>query len=288
MFIPPPSRLYLHRLENPPATVLAYLITRFPHVNADAWQGRIARGLVTTSDGAVLREDSPYRHGITIFYRKEVPSEPDLLEEEVILHRDADIIVVDKPHGMPVTPAGEYLDRSLLVRLQRSTGLAALAPMHRLDRETAGVLLLTISEPARGPYHQLFAERKIEREYLAVAHLAARPDRKHWRVENRIDAGEPWYRRKIVEGPVNAITEIELLEVRGDTGLFRLRPETGKKHQLRVHMAAIGFPIACDPFYPSIRQKEEGDPPMQLIAKRLSFIDPFTGKPRTFTSPREF
>jgi tRNA pseudouridine32 synthase/23S rRNA pseudouridine746 synthase len=286
MFSLPPSRLHLHRLEDPPATILAYLIGHFPHVAAATWHDRVARGLVTTSDGDVLREDSPYRHGVTIFYRREVPLEPDSPESEMVVYRDDHILVVDKPHGMPVTPAGEYLERSLLVRLQRSTGLSTLAPMHRLDRETAGIVLLTINSSARGTYHQLFAERKMEREYLAVAHLVDIPNLKHWRVENRIEAGTPWYRQRIVEGPVNAITEIELLEVRGETGVFKLRPETGKKHQLRVHMTSIGFPIVGDPVYPAITEKRDEDPPLQLLANRLTFIDPLTGAPRNFTSRR--
>lgn len=254
---------------------------------AATWHDRVARGVVTTSDGDVLREDSPYRHGVTIFYRREVPSEPDLLESEVVVYRDDHILVADKPHGMPVTPAGEYLERSLLVRLQRSTGLTTIAPMHRLDRETAGIVLFTINAAVRGPYHQLFAERKVQREYLAAAHLVDVPNRKHWRVENRIEAGTPWYRQRIVEkGLANAITEIELLEVRGETGLFRLRPATGKKHQLRVHMTSIGFPIVGDPLYPRISEKLDEDPPLQLLANRLAFIDPLSAAPRNFSSSR--
>ena len=247
----------------------------------------MANGLVTASDGTTVREDSRYRHGITVFYRKEVLSEPDPLEEEVIVYRDDEILVADKPHGMLVTPAGDHLERSLLVRLQRSTGLADLAPMHRLDRETAGIILFTINKAARGSYHGLFAERMIEREYLAMAQVADAPKCEQWVVENRMEAGDPWYRRRIVDGTPNSITRIELLEVRDGVGLFRLRPETGKKHQLRVHMASIGFPIMGDPLYPGIAEKRDEDPPLQLLANRLSFIDPLSGAPRNFTSSRK-
>src|SRR5437870_12909219 len=177
--------------------------------------------------------------------------------------------------------------RSLLVGLQRSTELATLAAMHRLDRETAGLLLLTIKPAARAHYHRLFAERRIEREYLAVAHIIDAPNRKRWRVENRLEPGEPWFRQRIVEGPANAITEIELLEFGEGLALFRLRPKTGRKHQLRVHMASIGFPIAGDPFYPDIKERQNGDPPLQLLASRLAFIDPLSGESRSFTSTRQ-
>ncbi len=282
------SRLYLPKIEPAPATILEHLIAHFPQIPAHTWRERVARGIVTTSDGAILNEGSPYCHGITVFYDREVPSEPASLEQEEIVYQDAEILVADKPHGMPVTPAGEYIERSLLVRLQKSTGLKALAPMHRLDRDTAGIVLFAINPASRGIYHKLFEEGNIEREYLAVAHVdyrAAMREQKQWRVENRMEAGDPWYSQRIVNGPVNAITEIELLSMNEGIGLFRLRPQTGRKHQLRVHMMSIGFPIVGDPVYPKIRIIP--DTPLQLLATRLAFIDPLNGTTRTFTSARK-
>ncbi len=282
-----PSRLYLPKFDSCPATILEYLLARFPQINPNIWRDRVSRGHVTLSDGTTLTEDSPYRHGMTVFYRREVPSEPDAAEEALVVYRDENILVADKPHGIPVTPAGEYLDRSLLVRLQRITGLSTLAAMHRLDHDTAGLLLFTIDPSARARYHRLFAERMIEREYVAAAHILEAPTQRRWRVENRMESGDPWFRQRIVDGPVNAITEIELLDVREGAGLFRLLPATGRKHQLRVHMASIGFPIAGDPFYPVIRERQDGDPPLQLLAKRLAFIDPLTGVAHSFVSARK-
>ena len=281
-----PSRLYLPKLEDPPLTILDHLVQRFPQIHPDIWRERVSQGLVTMSDGTVVREDSEYRHGIHVYYRKHVPFEPDVVEEPLIVFRDAEIIVVDKPHGMAVTPAGDHVERSLIARLQKNTGLPDLAPVHRLDRETAGLLLLTIRREARGPYHRLFSEGTIEREYLAVAHVAVALGVKHWLIENRIERGEPWFRQKIVSGAVNAITEIELIDASSELGQFRLFPKTGKKHQLRVHMASIGCPIVGDPFYPTIRKKQEGEPPLQLLAVRLTFRDPLTHTVRTFTSLR--
>jgi tRNA pseudouridine32 synthase/23S rRNA pseudouridine746 synthase len=187
---------------------------------------------------------------------------------------------------MPVTPSGIYVERSLFIRLQRMTELPDLAPMHRLDMDTAGLVLFTIKPHTRGSYHRLFAEGRIVREYLAVAYIAAPLNRTHWRIEGRIGPGEPWFRQRIVEGQANAVTEIELADARERFGRFRLFPKTGKQHQLRLHMTSIGYPIAGDPLYPSITKKREGDPALQLLAKRLSFIDPLTGTARTFTSTR--
>jgi len=187
---------------------------------------------------------------------------------------------------MPVTPSGEHVERSLFVRLQRMTGLQDLAPMHRLDRETAGLLLFTIKPEVRAHYHRLFAEGRVEREYLAVAHVPVQLRGTHWRIENRLEPGEPWFQQRIVEGRVNAITEIELADLSSRFGRFHLFPKTGRKHQLRIHMASIGCPIVGDPFYPAITKKREEDPPLQLLAKRLAFIDPSTGALRSFTSAR--
>jgi tRNA pseudouridine32 synthase / 23S rRNA pseudouridine746 synthase len=282
-----PSRLYLPKMDDPPPTIFEHLLRRFPQVSPDAWRQRVSQGLVTLSDGAPLREDTAYRFGIMVYYRKHVPFEPEPIEEPLIVFRDEEIIVVDKPHGMPVTPAGEHVQRCLLARLEKMTALPDLAPMHRLDRDTAGLVLFTIRPDGRGRYHQLFAEGMIVREYVAAAHIPEGLQGRRWRIENRLEAGEPWYRQRIVEGAVNAVTEIELLDVRSENGRFRLIPKTGKKHQLRVHMASIGCPIIGDPFYPTINNKHEGDLPLQLIARSLKFMDPITGAPRSFTSRRE-
>jgi tRNA pseudouridine32 synthase/23S rRNA pseudouridine746 synthase len=280
----PVSRLYLPKLESPPATILDHLIAHFPQIPAEAWRSRVARDLVTVSDGSTVREDSPYCHGLVVLYQKEVPLEPALSEEEVIVYQDEHILVVDKPHGMVVTPAGDHLERSLLVRLQRRTGLTTLAPMHRLDRDTAGILLFAIDPRARGSYHRLFAERLIQREYVAAARVIEPALQTRWRVKNRIAAGTPWFRQEIVEGPPNAITNIELVEAHDGAGLFLLQPETGRKHQLRLHMASIGFPILGDTLY---RPNDHAGLPLQLLARRLEFIDPTTGAPRSFSSVRQ-
>ena len=281
------SRLYLPKLDDPPATILEHLIEHFPQVGADTWGDRVARGRVALDDGTVITPDTPYCHGTTVYYGREVDSEPGVSEEETVLYRDGEILVADKPHGMVVTPAGDHVERSLLVRLQRRTGLTSLVPLHRLDRETAGVILFSLVPQTRPRYHRLFANGEIEREYLALAGLEVRPEVNRWQVSNRLEAGDPWYRQKIVEGAANAFTDIELIDDRKGIGLFRIRPGSGKKHQIRIHMASIGFPIMGERLYPEIRDAEDEEPPLQLLANRLEFVDPVNGEPRTFVSARE-
>jgi tRNA pseudouridine32 synthase/23S rRNA pseudouridine746 synthase len=283
----PQSRLYLSKLASPPATILAHLIEHFSQIPRRAWVERVERGVVTLEDGIPITAETPYRHGMFVLYRKEVAFEPEVVEGEVILYEDQNILVADKPHRMVVTPAGDHVERSLLVRLGRRTGNRALAPVHRLDRETAGVVLFAVNPAVRGAYHELFATGVVEREYLAVASIVDSGGGQHWLVENRMGAGTPWFRRQIVDGPVNAVTEIDLLESRDDIGLFRIRPRTGKKHQIRVHMASIGCPIIGDPLYPEIQSEPDPSIPLQLLAKRLTFVDPLSSESRSFVSMRE-
>jgi tRNA pseudouridine32 synthase/23S rRNA pseudouridine746 synthase len=281
------SRLHLPKLDPAPKTVLEYLIRHFPHIQAQTWRERTANGKIALDDGTTLTTESPYRHGVTVLYSREVEREPAATVEETILYQDSEILVADKPHGMVVTPSGEHVERSLLSRLQNRTGLKQLAPVHRLDRDTAGVVLFTIHAEARARYHKLFSSRAVEREYLAVAKVGNTEIQKEWVVRARLEEGEPWYRRRITEidgAEPNAITRIQLLESRNGFGLFRLLPETGKKHQLRVHMASCGFPIVGDLLYPEIREYKEHDSPLQLLAYRLAFIDPRSGEPRSFVS----
>lgn len=265
-------------------TVLEYLALRFPHVGRARWERRIADGKVRFEDRTPVGRSTPYRAGARVEYRREVEDEPPAPEAETVLFDDGRILVADKPHGMPVTPAGDYLSRSLLVRLQRRTGNADMVPAHRLDRDTAGLVLLVADPTLRGAYHSLFAEGRIAREYVAIAPVPVPPAQRAWEIENRIAPGEPWFRRRVVAGPPNAATRIELAGVHDGLGLFRIRPRTGKKHQIRLHMAQLGYPILGDRLYPEPAAGENGGPPLQLLAARLAFEDPVTRAGRSFQS----
>jgi tRNA pseudouridine32 synthase/23S rRNA pseudouridine746 synthase len=284
----PWSRLYLPALASAPSTILGYLAARFQHVSPEAWAARAERGLVKLEDGTTVQSDSAYRSGVTVLYRREVLSEPAPVQEPAIIYRDEHIVVADKPHGMVVTPAGNLVERSLLVWLRRTTGLFSLAPLHRLDRDTAGLVLLSIQPVSRGPYHRLFSQGAIEREYRAVARVTVEPEQKQWRIENRIARGVPFFRQQIVDGPANAVTDIKILAWRDGLGLFCLRPSSGKKHQLRLHMSSLGYPILGDALYPTDETDETpAGPQLQLLAQRLSFIDPINGAPQRFISIRQ-
>lgn len=285
------SRVTLPKLDPLPPNVLAFLRGRFPFV--PDWESRMARGLVRVDGEGPLAVHAPYRAGLRILYFREVDTEPEIPFEGKIIFQDAHLLVADKPHFLPVIPAGPYVRESLLARLQEQKGLGGLAPMHRLDRETAGLVLFSIRQDSRAAFSGLFQKGSITKIYHAVARVGAGPSPRGWRVENRIEKGEPFFRMTCVEGPVNARSTILLLAEKDGYGLFEVRPETGKKHQIRLHMATIGHPIFHDKLYPELQLEPVASAlpdysnPLQLLAQRLEFVDPITGEMRIFKSELE-
>ncbi len=275
-------------LQLPPGawpTALDCLCERFPAVSRPHWLERMARGRVLHGDGSRLTPETPYRVGLEVHYYREVSDEPPIPFHDVVLHEDADLLVADKPHFLPVTPAGAHVHETLLGRLVRRTGNAALVPLHRIDRDTAGLVLFSTSAHSRARYQALFRERRIEKTSEAIAPALPNVEFPCTR-SSRVVAGEPFFRMQEIEGPPNSETRIDVIARDARTWRYALTPVTGRKHQLRVHMAALGAPIANDGMYPSLIHRPAGDytAPLQLLAKRLSFVDPLSGVERRFCS----
>jgi tRNA pseudouridine32 synthase/23S rRNA pseudouridine746 synthase len=280
-----PSYLWLPAGSWP--NLLAFLVQRFPDVEAATWIARMDRGEVVDAGGHRLHPDSPYCRGMRIFYYREIECEPPIPFEEHILYQDRDILVADKPHFLPVIPSGRFLHETLLVRLKKATGLQHLTPIHRIDRETAGIVVFSHNPDTRGTYQSMFQKRVIGKVYEALAaplHDVAYP----FVYRSRMVEGSPFFRMQQVDGVPNTETHIELLQDRGELSLYRLQPVTGRKHQLRVHMAALGIPIVNDAFYPDVQPCKGNDVsrPLKLLARSISFVDPVTGNDRYFESAR--
>jgi tRNA pseudouridine32 synthase/23S rRNA pseudouridine746 synthase len=269
--------------------LLDFLAERLHLVSRADWQARMAAGAVLGEQGQVLPPDAPYRAGARVYYWRWLEAEAEIPFEEQILFQDDELLVADKPHFLPVTPSGRYVQQTLLTRLKRRTGIATLTPVHRLDRETAGLTLFAIRPESRDAYQRLFRERSVEKVYEAIAPWRAElslPLTRCSRLQER--EGDAFMQMQEVAGAPNAETEIRLLERLGtQAARYELRPHTGQKHQLRAHMSALGLPIQGDRIYP-VLQPEELEPdfsaPLQLLARELAFVDPLSGARRHFLS----
>lgn len=259
--------------------LLEVLASRFQGISREDWQRRCEHGRVQSEVGSPLPADHPCLPGQRILYFREVGAEPEPLETETIRFEDDHLLVADKPHRMAVTPSGRNLRHCLLYRLRDRTGLTALSPVHRLDRDTAGLVAFAKTPEALATLGRAFDDRAVEKTYEALARVPEGTGPQCWSVANRLHPGEPFFTMRAVEGPPNSLTRIELLEVGDGLGRFRLRPVTGRKHQLRVHMAGLGFPILHDPCYPECLSWEDSlqGPPLQLLAAELAFVHPITG-----------
>jgi tRNA pseudouridine32 synthase/23S rRNA pseudouridine746 synthase len=263
--------------------VLAELTARFGALA----RAKVLAGEVVDADGAVIDHTTVLPGGASVYLYRELPDEVPVPFEIPLVHRDADIVVVDKPHFLATMPRGRHVAQTALVRLRRALELPELSPAHRLDRLTAGVLLFTTRRELRGRYQTLFARGLVSKTYLARA--AVNPALGlPCVVRNRIVKRRGHLQAFCEPGAPNAETLVELVARDSLGGLYRLTPRTGRTHQLRVHMASLGIPILGDPLYPNVVDVAADDfsSPLRLLAQRIEFDDPLTGLRREFTSNR--
>ena len=273
------------------ATALDFFAWRFTFVSRAEWDRRFAAGAVVDAAGAVLQSGSRLHTGQRIYYFREVPAEPAIPFQEHILWQDDDLLVVDKPHFLPVIPSGKYVHETLLVRLGQTLGSNCLAPVHRIDRDTAGLVLFSLNPATRNAYAQLFRVHAVQKTYHAVARWAPElswPIQRH----TRIAVGSHFMQQAEVPGLPNALTTIRPLQHNATLALYELQPVNGQRHQLRVHMNALGLPILGDGIYPELTPEPDPeaprnfDKPLQLLAQAIAFTDPLSGEPRRFESQR--
>lgn len=262
-----------------PCAVLVELASRF----GESVAAKVFEGGVLTADGTVVGPGTVLPPRAHVYLYRDLPVEVTVPFEMPVLHRDDNIVVVDKPHFLATTPRGRHVAETAVVRLRRALDLPELSPAHRLDRLTAGVLMFTIRREIRGSYQRLFADGAVAKVYLArsagrpAADLPTVVRSRIIKQRGRLPAFEE-------PGEPNAETLVEHL---GDD-LYRLRPRTGRTHQLRVHMASLGLPLRNDPLYPDIVDVAPDDftNPLQLLAYSIEFDDPLTGTPHRFVTER--
>jgi len=280
------SRVYLP--PGPWVTVLDFLVERFRFMAPQVLRARLDVGAIVDETGMPQRADTPYRPRQWLWYYREVSDEAAVPFELDILYRDAHLVVVDKPHFLASTPGGRYLHETALTRLRKRLDLPEISPVHRLDRETAGVMLFCLDVASRGAYQSLFQQRQVVKEYEAIA---------PWRDDlafplvhrSRLQDCASSFAVQEVGGEPNSETRIEVMERLGALAHYRLTPSTGRKHQLRAHLSALGIPICNDLFYPCLQPRHDVDDyarPLQLLARAIEFTDPISGEKRRFESRR--
>ncbi|MEU1004359.1 RluA family pseudouridine synthase [Streptomyces tibetensis] len=279
-------------------TVREHLVERLSGAGAGVVEGMFEAGRIVGADGRPVAADAPFEPGMFVWFHRDLPDEVPVPFPLKVVHRDEHIVVADKPHFLATTPRGGHVTETALARLRRELDLPALSAAHRLDRLTAGLVLFTVRPEERGAYQTLFRDRRVRKEYEAVAPFDAGLVLPRT-VRSRIVKEREVLTAREVPGEPNAVSRVELVEHRdlpggqggGPCGLgrYRLAPATGQTHQLRVHMTALGVPILGDPLYPEVTAPvPAGDfrRPLQLLARSLEFTDPVTGEEHRFRSGR--
>lgn len=243
-------------------------------------------GRFVGADGVAVRGDDPYVAGRFIWFHRDFTAEEPVPFPVGVVYRDERLVVADKPHFLATMPRGRHITETAVARLRRELDLPALQPAHRLDRLTAGLVLFVVRPEDRGAYQTLFRDRLVRKEYEAVAPYDPELTLPAT-VRSRIVKERGVLAAREEPGEANSESRVELLGQRGGTGRYRLLPATGRTHQLRVHMNALGLPIVHDPLYPVVAAEGAPDDwsrPLQLLARVLEFTDPVGGEPRRFES----
>ncbi len=264
-----------------------HLVERLPRVDPARIDAMLREERIVGVDGPIA-PDAPFVPESFLWFHRDLPVEVPVPFEIDVVHRDEDLLVVDKPHFMATIPRGRHIVETALVRLRRELELPALSPAHRLDRVTAGLLMFVVRPERRGAYQTLFRDRRVRKTYEAVAPHDPALELPRT-VSSRIVKERGVIRAYEEPGTVNAVTHVELLAHRDGLARYRLLPETGRTHQLRVHMSGLGVPILGDDFYPELTEKPLDDfrRPLQLLASTLEFRDPFRGTLHRFDTRLE-
>ena len=264
---------------------------RHPDDDDAAIAARFTDQLVVTRDGSPLAPQQPLPAGTDVWFYRTPREEPPIPGKIGIVHQDDDLVVIDKPHFMATIPRGQHITQTATVQLRKMLGIPELVPAHRLDRLTAGLLVFTTRPDIRGAYQDLFQHRRVTKRYLALAPII-NLDFPHT-IKNRILKEPGIVQAWVVDGEPNAETIVEGIEPTSlfddlgrQLGVWKLRPITGRTHQLRLHLNGLGTPIVGDSLYPVFTRPADDDfsHPLQLLSSELQFIDPLSREERAFST----
>ncbi|MDN5760557.1 MAG: RluA family pseudouridine synthase [Tomitella sp.] len=269
-----------------PDTIGRWLEDEFPEADDEARRSLLSTGDMRDESGRPVNWDDVVIPGGFYFFHRPVPAEERIPFEISVVFEDEDLLVVDKPHFLASTPNGRFVRECVVTRARMDFDQPDLVAIHRLDRVTAGLLILSKRPETRGRYQRLFQDRTVTKTYRALAPTP--PEGLEFPLTKESRLVKPRGGRQVleVEGEPNAFSRITFMREHGTVGEYALEPLTGKTHQLRVHMNALGLPILGDPVYPVDRSPDPYDfsAPLQLLAASIGFDDPLTGRPRRFES----
>jgi 23S rRNA pseudouridine1911/1915/1917 synthase len=269
--------------------LLRYLADSYTHSGSHEWAARLARGEVTL-DGRLAAGDEVLRAGQVCVWNRAPWDEPDVPRFFDVIHEDAALLVVNKPSGLPTMPAGGFLEHTLWALVRGH--FPGASPVHRLGRFTSGLVLFARTRGAASALTRALRDRDVEKDYLAIG------------------SGEPAWDRLAISAPIGPVphaplgyvygvspagkpasTVARVIETRGATTLFDVRIMTGRPHQIRIHLAWAGHPLAGDPLYVSggvpgpDSRSLPGDGGYWLHAHRLRFAHPVSGEMVSFDAP---
>ena len=293
-------------------SAIEFLVQRFPAIQREVWLQRFLEGGILNAEGINIGPNQSVLHETHLLYFRHVADEPTLPFKAQIIFQDEHLIVADKPHFMPVTPGGQYVQQSLLVQLKQDFNLPELSPIHRIDRETAGLVMFSVRANDRNAYQQLFRLQQVQKTYEAIAGIPeSSPLNMVFPItyKSMMASDEQFFKMRELTARECATTDqsnsetwidcVESLEpdVSASSASkqslkslakYIMKPVTGQRHQLRVHMNALGLPILHDQFYPTVKklttEEDDFEQPLQLLAKSIAFLDPLTGQTREFKS----
>lgn len=250
-----------------------------PESSKNTLRGWVEKRRVLVENHLITRHDHIVSKGEKVTV---LPKSKFLSQDIQVLFEDKDIIVINKPEGL-LSVATDF-EKSLTAHciIKRSTNHKIVYPVHRLDRETSGVMVFAFSEKTKDRLKDMFYHHDIQRQYIAIIEGKIPEAKGTWKSYLQEDI---LYHVKSVdttEGSKLAITHFETLQTSSKNSFLRLTLETGRKNQIRVHCKEAGFPIIGDKKYGGVTDPIHR---LGLHAERLEFVHPISGKKLVFSTP---
>lgn len=282
-------------------TLLEYYSQRYMHSSPTEWQDRIEQGQILLN-GQPAATTTYVKAGQQLAYHRPPWQEPDVPLSFKVIYSDADLWIVAKPAGLPVLPGGGFLEHTLLWQLKQQSPQATPVPIHRLGRGTSGLMILATSPLAKSNLSQQMRDHQIRKTYRALVGKGEMPDQ--FTIDHpigKIPHPQLGYVYGVSPQGRFAHSECQVLRRYPETTLLEVTILTGRPHQIRIHLAATGYPLIGDPLYepggvarilplqPGDKLPVPGDCGYHLHAYQLAFAHPRTGEALNFMAspPRQ-